>query len=574
MPRSRRDINRRRLIALGVALAIAGLVFPTGWLVSGAILVRVVLVLEALVLVAVGTTGVRFTRLGAGGRLAYTDPPLERHERLSANGAAWLLAGVTLVALVLRLVNLGDDLWVDEVYTVRQYASGSVRHILSTYHDPNNHLLNSLLVHASIKMFGFREWAIRLPALLFGVVTIPAFYFTARLVFDRMRSVLAVALLAVSYQHVFFSQNARGYAGYMLFGVLCTAFLALALREDRLRLWAAYVVTALLCLASVPTGAFIVAGHLVVVAIALVSAGRTGGPLLPLARRLAAVYTVLAALAVQLYAPVLADAGGIVEDAWKHPAAGFKPLTSGFVHQLGQGFTSGVGPLLLLVAIPVAVVGLLGAFSVARRDWALAIGLSLGPLLHVTVVIFRGLAFSPRFLLFLAFPAILALVETLRLLAARLQRLTARPLWPLALQVGGAFLVGGVLAAPLIRYYGLQKQPYREALARAIALRPGGVVFAVDTMKQGALYYGVEHPRGNPLVLDRTLFIVRSVTDLDSALATSNGHPPIVLTTLERVLRLRQPQLYDRIRRGWSRTATLPGSIGDGEIKIWLPKGR
>jgi hypothetical protein len=160
------------------------------------------------------------------------------------------------------------------------------------------------------------------------------------------------------------------------------------------------------------------------------------------------------------------------------------------------------------------------------------------------------------------------------LLAGRLQQLTARPLWPPVLQVVGALLVGAVLAAPLVRYYGLQKQPYREALARATALRPGGVVFAVDTMKQGALYYGIEHPRGKPLVLGRTLFIVRSVTALDGALVTSKGHPPIVLTTLERVLRVGRPQLYERIRRGWSPTAALPGSIGDGGIKIWLPNDR
>ena len=384
--------SRRLLIPFGLALTAAGLFVPAGWLVSGAGLIKALLVLEGLVLVAVGGTGVRFTPLPRRGVRAK-----QPAERLSRRRASWLLAGVTLVALALRLIHLGDDLWVDEVYTVRQYASGSVRHILSTYHDPNNHLLNSLLVHAAVKTFGYREWAIRLPALVFGVATIPAFYGAARLVFDRLRSVLAAALLAVSFQHVFFSQNARGYAGYLLFGVLCTTFLARALRADRLRWWIGYVATALLCLASVPTGAFIIVGHLLVVSIALISARRRGDPLLPLACRLTAVYAALGVLAVQLYAPVLAHAGSIVEDAWKHPQAGFKPLTSGFAHQFGQSLTSGAGPLLLVVAIPVAIVGLLGALSVLRRDWALAVGLSLGPLLHVAVVIARRLAFSPRF---------------------------------------------------------------------------------------------------------------------------------------------------------------------------------
>ncbi len=516
----------------------------------------------------------RFARLPASARLGHDSPSPESHEPLSARSATWLLGVVTLLALALRLIHLGGDLWVDEIYTVRQYASGSIRHIVSTYHDPNNHLLNSVLVHASVAVFGFREWAIRLPAMIFGVAAVPAFYGAARLVFDRWRSTLAAALLAVSYQHVYFSQNARGYAGYMLFGVLCTTFLARGLREDRLWLWIGYVATSLLCIASVPTGAFIIAGHLVVVGIALLSIRRSDGELLPLVRRLALVYAALAVLAVQLYAPVLANAGGVVENAWKRPSAGFKPLTSGFAHQFGQGFTSGVGPLLLAVAVPVAILGLLGAFSVTRRNWPLAVGLALGPLLNVAVVIVRGLAFSPRFLLFLAFPAILALVETLRLLGGWLGRLIAASRWPVGLQIGGAIVAGAILAAPLAHYYSVQKQPYRAALARAAALSPTGVVFAADTMKQGALYYGIEHPRGTPLVRGKTLFIVRSVAALDHALAVSKGRTPIVLTSLDRVFRVGRPRLYARIRAGWSLEETLPASVGDGEIRIWLPTSR
>ena len=133
----------------------AGIVLPTGWLVSGANLVRATLVVEGLVLIAVGATGVRFAQLPATMRLSRWSLAPEEHERLSARTATSLLAGVTLVAFALRTIHLGDDLWVDEVYTVRQYASSSIRHILSTYHDPNNHLLNSLLVHASVRCSAF-----------------------------------------------------------------------------------------------------------------------------------------------------------------------------------------------------------------------------------------------------------------------------------------------------------------------------------------------------------------------------------------------------------------------------------
>ena len=224
-----------------------------------------------------------------------------------------------------------------------------------------------------------------------------------------------------------------------------------------------------------------------------------------------------------------------------------------------------------MVAVPTAIVGLLGFVSVMRRNWPLAIGLSLGPVLNVAVVIIRGLAFSPRFLLFLAFPAILALVEALRLLAVWIARLTARPLWPAALQVAGAILAGAILAAPLAHYYTVQKQPYRAALARAAELSPTGVVFTADTMKQGAIYYGIEHPHGTPLVRGKTLFIVRSVAALDHARSASMGRTQIVLSSLDRVFRVGRPRLYARIRQGWTPSELLPGSIGDGGITIWSP---
>ena len=128
-------IRRRLFIVLGIALVAAGVFIPTGWLVPGAGLSKAILALEGLVLIAVGATGMRFTPLPDNARLSHADPSSERDEGLGAKNAVWLLGGVTLVALTLRLINLGNDLWLDEIGTVRLYASGSVRHILSTYHD-------------------------------------------------------------------------------------------------------------------------------------------------------------------------------------------------------------------------------------------------------------------------------------------------------------------------------------------------------------------------------------------------------------------------------------------------------
>ena len=51
------------------------------------------------------------------------------------------------------------------------------------------------------------------------------------------------------------------------------------------------------------------------------------------------------------------------------------------------------------------------------------VALALGPLLHAALVVLRGLAFSPRFLLFLVFPVLLVAVESIAVVARRLAAL-------------------------------------------------------------------------------------------------------------------------------------------------------
>ena len=578
----------RRLRTIGLLLAsagliVAGLFLPSDWLVDGATLVRALLIAEGVALGAVGALDLRFTPLAQSALL-----PPSRQSDVRTSPAAHLrgpwvlaaLAAVAVVALGLRLVHLGDDLWLDEIVTVRQYASGSVREMFAALDAANNHLLNSLGVHLSIRVFGQTAWAIRLPALVWGVLTVPALYWAARQLFEPLLSFAAATLLAVSYQHVFFSQDSRGYTAYMLFGLASTTLLTRALREDRLELWAAYVAASLLCIASVPTGAFVVAGNALVACVAFVSTVRRGSPdTMRLLRRLLIVYGAIGALSAQLYAPVVTHAAGAAQGAWRSSASGFHPFSIGFARQLGQGFTGRVGPLLLLVAVPVALAGLAGSWSVVRRDWALAAGLTVGPLLNVAFVVVRGLAFAPRFLLFLAFPAILAAVETVRLVAGWVIRVAAkgdvtrRPRSLQAVQVLGIVLAAGVLAAPLVGYYRIEKQPYQAALARAATLRPSGVVIAADNMEQGVLYYGIEHPgTRKALAPGVDVFFVRSATALDSALTAAAGRTPVVLTTLDRALRTGRPLLYARIRAHWEPAARLSGSIGDGGITIWLPR--
>ena len=145
---------------------------------------------------------------------------------------------------------LDSDLWIDEIGSFQYAMSVTVGELFRTYSSPNQHLMNSLLERLSVAAFGEHDWAIRLPAAVFGIATVPAMYWLARPIMRGWQSLAVAFLTAVSYHHIWFSQNARGYSGYLLFSVLATGALW-RLVETRQRRWIAlYAVSAVLALSS------------------------------------------------------------------------------------------------------------------------------------------------------------------------------------------------------------------------------------------------------------------------------------------------------------------------------------
>ncbi len=551
-------------------LAVAGVTALVGAPFPSSTPVGVALAVEGALLVLVAAWG-RFHRIPASGLLGKARPePDGPGGDVDGRTAIWALAAITVLAVVLRLVGLDGDLWLDEIVTVDDYADQSLGTIFSSY-EANNHLLNSVLVHVSIGAFGHEEWAVRLPALVAGVLAVPAMYWVARGVFRRRPSLLAALALAVAYHHVYFSQNARGYAASLLFGLLASGLLVRALRSDALRAWALYVATIALCVVAVPTGGFVLLGHLCVVGVALVVVWRRRSPAgaRPLLVRAAGAYVVVGLVLVQAYAPVVSDAAGVAEDAWSRPEAGFAPLSLDFARGLLDD-VSARGPLAAVAASVAALAGLIGLVSLVRRDVALLAALALGPLLNTAFVVARGLVFSPRFLVALVFPALLVAVETVRVLARWVgARRGRRP--ACAVEVGGALFLCAALALPLTAYYGVPKQPYREAVASAIAARQGGIVVAVYTAQAGVRYYGVEHAEGAPLIEGDTIRYARTAAALEGIERMADGRRLVLVTTFERALRVGQPRLDALVRSGWRPAATFRGSVGDGDVTVWLP---
>jgi 4-amino-4-deoxy-L-arabinose transferase-like glycosyltransferase len=130
------------------------------------------------------------------------------------------LFGVTVIGIFIRLIQINSAVGYDEAYTFIHFASRSLQVILTDYSAPNNHIFHSLLVYIVYHIFGNHIWALRLPAFLAGVLTIPAIYMAGKVIYGKNAALVAAALVACTPILVDFSVNARGYTLMCLFSCL------------------------------------------------------------------------------------------------------------------------------------------------------------------------------------------------------------------------------------------------------------------------------------------------------------------------------------------------------------------
>ena len=121
------------------------------------------------------------------------------------------VAAPTLLAVALRAAFVNQPMRYDEALSFNEFASRPLYYGLSFYPDPNNHLLNTLLVHVAWGALGNQPWVLRLPAFVGGVLLVPATYALGRLLYGRGAALLGAALVAVSSYLVEYSTNSRGY---------------------------------------------------------------------------------------------------------------------------------------------------------------------------------------------------------------------------------------------------------------------------------------------------------------------------------------------------------------------------
>lgn len=469
----------------------------------------------------------------------------------------------TAAAFLLRLPgHLGSGLWFDEIWTLVDIGRAPLGVVLGTYPGDNHHPLFSLLAWLSLRAFGESAWALRLPAVVFGALSVGMLWLYAARVVRPVEATLATALLATSYHHVWFSQNARGYTALLFFTLAATYFFEDLIVGRGGRSLLAYASMMALAVYTHLTAVFFALAHLVAAGVwwrldPAQTPERRASWRLPLAGiGLAAVLSLLlyAPMAREMASYFWAKATAAEELAGELPARAATVWTSTewavatAAESLGLGLIGGLAAL----ALGGAVV-LWGAISHARESPGRLIAWVLPGGLLIVVLGLLGRNLWPR--LFFPFAGFIVLVLVrgwTRLARARIPRgVDSRRAEWLA-----AALLWIVWTALLPRAYALPKQDFegaRDFLERV--RRPGEVVATtgVATLPYQR-YYATDY------------VAVESVAELEELRRRSAS--VYVVSTLPEFLRSRRPELAAALATRSREVARFRGSVGDGDIVI------
>ena len=150
-----------------------------------------------------------------------------------------LVAGITLVALILRMWKLNDTVhtFVDELNfasAVREFWVASdvklLRPITEIIAFPR---LYPYWQSVTVSLLGRSLAGLRVVSAILGALTVPALYLLARTLFDRTTAVVAATLLVTFSPHLHFSRLGLNNVADPFFGTLALACLARGLRLNR-----------------------------------------------------------------------------------------------------------------------------------------------------------------------------------------------------------------------------------------------------------------------------------------------------------------------------------------------------
>ena len=386
------------------------------------------------------------------------------------------LAAIVMVALTARIINLDSGYWADEILALLMSFRLPGAEVVTTYIGDNHHPLYSIFGRISLLAFGESPWSLRLPAVLFGAAAVPATYAVARLVASRREALLASLILAVSYHHVWFSQNARGYTLIGLLALLSTWTLVRMLDQGSWRLAWTYALVAALAAYAHLSMVFVAVGQAMVAAMTIALPPRASSRVdwrMP-----ASAFVLAALLTVLFYAPMLnqvlqfylhqpSDLVGKSTPAWAFREG---------IRVLLQGLGGPGAALATVVLVAGAAIVALGVASIFRTNRTVALAVVVPPLVVFAGALMGRGTMYPRFFFFAAGTAVIVLVRGLFASAELLRQRWIRFPGPAVATACCAIVVAASVAS--LRYnYRYPKQDFAGAMRYVLATKaPDDVV--------------------------------------------------------------------------------------------------
>lgn len=152
----------------------------------------------------------------------------------NSHNTTWLITTfLILIAGGLRLFNFNrQSLWIDELFSVWVAGSNSwaglIERLAGDLHPPLYFLILRGFLH-----FGSSDLLVRIPSLLFGVLSVLWTYRVGRRLFDTTTGFLAALMVSAATMNVFYSQEARMYSLFCLLTlVACDRLLTLMKRPS------------------------------------------------------------------------------------------------------------------------------------------------------------------------------------------------------------------------------------------------------------------------------------------------------------------------------------------------------
>ncbi len=155
-----------------------------------------------------------------------------------------LLGAILLAALALRLYQLEQDsFWIDELTQIRRSRlpfSSMIKDVLA---EVSAVPIEYIITHFVYYYVGRSEGILRLPAVLWGVLSVATLYFLGKRMFDKTTGFLAAAILTILPSHIYYSQEVRVYSLAAFMVLLTTFTFHRALERNTRGAWVLYGAT-------------------------------------------------------------------------------------------------------------------------------------------------------------------------------------------------------------------------------------------------------------------------------------------------------------------------------------------